>query len=72
MPDFGAALGALAHTLGPFDIVLPTLPHLHAEVTARAAREESDVDQTLAALSVYTVFLLGDVGAPQGTLSTDR
>jgi lipid-A-disaccharide synthase len=38
MPDFGAALGALAHTLGPFDIVLPTLPHLHAEVTARAAR----------------------------------
>ncbi len=23
--------------MGPFDIVLPTLPHLHAEVTARAA-----------------------------------
>ena len=38
MPEFGAALGALAHSMGPFDIVLPTLPHLHAEVTARAAR----------------------------------
>ena len=37
MPDFGAALGALSHSMGPFDIVLPTLPHLHAEVTARAA-----------------------------------
>ena len=34
---FGAALGALSHSMGPFDIVLPTLPHLHAEVTARAA-----------------------------------
>jgi lipid-A-disaccharide synthase len=37
MHDFGAALGALSHSMGPFDIVLPTLPHLHAEVTARAA-----------------------------------
>jgi lipid-A-disaccharide synthase len=37
MADFGAALGALSHSIGPFDIVLPTLPHLHAEVTARAA-----------------------------------
>jgi lipid-A-disaccharide synthase len=37
MPEFGAALGALSHTMGPFDIVLPTLPHLHAEVTARVA-----------------------------------
>jgi lipid-A-disaccharide synthase len=37
MPEFGAALGALSDTMGPFDIVLPTLPHLHAEVTARAA-----------------------------------
>ena len=37
MGDFGAALGALSHSMGPFDIVLPTLPHLHAEVTARAA-----------------------------------
>jgi lipid-A-disaccharide synthase len=37
MADFGAALGALSHSMGPFDIVLPTLPHLHAEVTARAA-----------------------------------
>ncbi len=37
MPEFGAALGALSHSMGPFDIVLPTLPHLHAEVTARAA-----------------------------------
>jgi lipid-A-disaccharide synthase len=37
MPEFGAALGALSQTIGPFDIVLPTLPHLHAEVTARAA-----------------------------------
>src|SRR4029077_19250222 len=26
MPDFGAALGVLSHTIGPFDIVLPTLP----------------------------------------------
>ena len=37
MPDFGAALGALSHSMGPFDIVLPTLPHLHAQVTALAA-----------------------------------
>ena len=37
MPDFGAALGALSHSMGPFDLVLPTLPHLHAQVTALAA-----------------------------------
>lgn len=37
MPDFGAALGEISQNLGPFDIVLPTLPHLHAEVTACAA-----------------------------------
>jgi lipid-A-disaccharide synthase len=38
MGEFGEALGALSHSMGPFDLVLPTLPHLHAEVTARASR----------------------------------
>ncbi len=38
MSDFGAALGVLSQTIGPFDIVLPTLPHLRAEISALASR----------------------------------
>jgi len=37
MADFGAALGLLARTHGPFELALPTLPHVRAEVEARAA-----------------------------------
>jgi lipid-A-disaccharide synthase len=36
--DFGAALGLVAAELGPIELVLPTVPHLAAEVRARVAR----------------------------------
>ena len=37
MDDFGGALRGLSETIGPFIPVLPTLPHVEAEVRARAA-----------------------------------
>ncbi len=37
MAEFGGALGRLGDAVGPFTAVLPTLPHLEAEVRARAA-----------------------------------
>ena len=37
MRDFGAALDILSERIGPFDAVLPTLPHIETEVRARAA-----------------------------------
>lgn len=36
MDDFGAALGLLAAEIGPIEVTLPTLPHIEAEVRARA------------------------------------
>jgi lipid-A-disaccharide synthase len=38
MDDFGAALGLLAREIGPFEAVLPTMPHLAAEIGERAAK----------------------------------
>ncbi|MGD1038185.1 MAG: lipid-A-disaccharide synthase [Roseiarcus sp.] len=38
MDDFGGALALLARDHGPFEIVLPTLPHVESEVRARALR----------------------------------
>ena len=38
METFGAAIGRLAQQLGPFEIVLPTLPHLQEEVARRAEK----------------------------------
>ena len=35
--DFGGALGALREQVGPFEAVLPTLPHIEEEVRARVA-----------------------------------
>ncbi len=37
MGDFGEAVARLTRERGPFDVVLPTLPHVEAEVRARAA-----------------------------------
>jgi lipid-A-disaccharide synthase len=37
MKDFGGALEALSESVGPFEAVLPTLPHVEQEVRARAA-----------------------------------
>ena len=38
MDDFGGALALLARDHGPFEIVLPTLPHVESEVRARAQK----------------------------------
>ena len=38
MDDFAGALALLARASGPFEIVLPTLPHVENEVRARAAK----------------------------------
>src|SRR5208337_3391795 len=37
MDDFGGALQRLSEAIGPFIPILPTLPHVEAEVRARAA-----------------------------------
>ena len=37
MDDFGAALALLAREIGPVDAVLPTFPHLAAEIAGRVA-----------------------------------
>lgn len=37
MADFGAAIVAAERQAGPFEVVLPTLPHVESEVRARAA-----------------------------------
>jgi len=37
MNDFGGALDVLGDAIGPFDSVLPTLPHIEEEVRARTA-----------------------------------
>jgi lipid-A-disaccharide synthase len=36
MADFGAALGLVVKAVGPIEVALPTLPHVEAEVRARA------------------------------------
>jgi lipid-A-disaccharide synthase len=38
MGDFGEAVARLTRECGPFDVVLPTLPHVEAEVRAHAAQ----------------------------------
>jgi lipid-A-disaccharide synthase len=38
MEDFGAALDLLAREIGPLEAVLPTMPHLAAEIGERAAK----------------------------------
>ena len=38
MADFGAAIAAAEREAGPFEIVLPTLPHVEGDVRALAAR----------------------------------
>jgi lipid-A-disaccharide synthase len=38
MADFGAAIAAAEREAGPFEVVLPTLPHVESEVRALAAR----------------------------------
>jgi lipid-A-disaccharide synthase len=37
MDDFGGALALLAREIGPFEAVLPTMPHLADEIAARSA-----------------------------------
>jgi lipid-A-disaccharide synthase len=37
MGDFGGVLASLARDIGPFEAVLPTMPHLEAEIRARIA-----------------------------------
>ena len=38
MADFGAAIAAAERETGPFEVVLPTLPHVESDVRALAAR----------------------------------
>ena len=38
MADFGAAIAAAERAAGPFEVVLPTLPHVESDVRALAAR----------------------------------
>ena len=56
MADFGAALGLLSRTHGPFELVLPTLPHVRAEVEARAAEWPVKPRIVMGELEKYAVF----------------
>jgi lipid-A-disaccharide synthase len=56
MGDFGGALAALRQSVGPFSLVLPTLPHIEREVRALAARWPEPPTITLGEEAKYAAF----------------
>jgi lipid-A-disaccharide synthase len=56
MGDFGGALAALRQTVGPFSLVLPTLPHIEEEVRALAARWPQAPEIVLGEAAKYAAF----------------
>ena len=56
MADFGGALAALRQSVGPFSLVLPTLPHVEHEVRALAARWPEQPTITLGEAAKYAAF----------------
>jgi len=56
MADFGGALAALRQTVGPFSLILPTLPHIESEVRALAARWPVPPTIVLGEAAKYAAF----------------
>ena len=63
MADFGGALAALRQSIGPFSLVLPTLPHIEREVRALAARWPEPPTIALGEQAKYAAFRVGPRGA---------
>jgi lipid-A-disaccharide synthase len=56
MADFGGALATLRQSVGPFSLVLPTLPHIEREVRALAARWPEPPTIVLGEAAKYSAF----------------
>ena len=56
MADFGGALAALRQSVGPFSLVLPTLPHIEREVRAMAASWPEPPTIVLGEAAKYAAF----------------
>jgi lipid-A-disaccharide synthase len=56
MGDFGGALARLRQTVGPFSLVLPTLPHIEEEVRALAARWPQAPEIVLGEAAKFAAF----------------
>ena len=72
MADFGGALAALRQSAGPFSLVLPTLPHVEAEVRALAALWPEKPQIVLGEEAKYAAFRLARAGlAASGTVTLE-
>ena len=56
MADFGGALAVLRQSVGPFSLMLPTLPHIESEVRALAARWPEPPTIVLGEAAKYAAF----------------
>ena len=72
MADFGGALAALRQSVGPFSLVLPTLPHIEREVRALAADWPEPPTITLGEAAKYTAFRAAHASlAASGTVTLE-
>jgi len=72
MPDFGGALAALRQSVGPFSLVLPTLPHIEREVRAMAAKWPERPTIALGEAAKYAAFRVARAGlAASGTATLE-
>jgi len=72
MDDFGGALAALRASVGPFALVLPTLPHVEGDVRALAARWPEPPKIVLGEDAKYSAFRAARVGlAASGTVTLE-
>jgi lipid-A-disaccharide synthase len=72
MADFGGALTALRQSVGPFSLVLPTLPHIEREVRALAARWSERPTIVLGEEAKYAAFRAARAGlAASGTATLE-
>jgi lipid-A-disaccharide synthase len=72
MADFGGALAALRQSVGPFSLVLPTLPHIEREVRAMAASWAEPPTITLGEAAKYSAFRVAHASlAASGTATLE-
>jgi lipid-A-disaccharide synthase len=71
MADFGGALATLRQSVGPFSLVLPTLPHIEGEVRAMATNWPEPTI-TLGEEAKYAAFRVAHAGlAASGTATLE-
>jgi lipid-A-disaccharide synthase len=72
MADFGGALGLLREAVGPFTAILPTLPHIEAEVRAQAALWEVKPQIVLGEPAKFEAFRVSRAAlAASGTVTLE-